>query len=64
MAAREDVLRDTLRTVAGVRGPRGPREAVISLGLLAAGWQVLSWFAPPFVVPGWSASSARSSRCR
>jgi NitT/TauT family transport system permease protein len=53
MAAREDVLRDTLRTVAGVRGPRGPREAIVSLGLLAVGWQVLSFFAPPFVVPGW-----------
>ena len=32
---------------------RFPRETVLALLGLAAAWQVLSLFVPPFVVPGW-----------
>jgi ABC-type nitrate/sulfonate/bicarbonate transport system permease component len=32
---------------------RFPREMVIGLLAIAVGWQVLSFFLPPFVVPGW-----------
>jgi NitT/TauT family transport system permease protein len=32
---------------------RFPREMVIGLAALAVGWQLLSLFLPPFVVPGW-----------
>ena len=32
---------------------RFPRETVIGLLALAVGWQILSLFVPPFIVPGW-----------
>jgi NitT/TauT family transport system permease protein len=32
---------------------RFPREMVVGLLLLAVGWQILSFFVPPFIVPGW-----------
>src|SRR5262245_9268607 len=53
MTAREDVVGDTVRTATAPYGPRGAREAIIALGTLALAWQALSFFAPPFVVPGW-----------
>ena len=34
---------------------RFPREMVIMLLIIAALWEVVSWFVPPFVVPGWEA---------
>ena len=32
---------------------RFPREMLVGLLALAAAWQILSLFAPPFIVPGW-----------
>ncbi|HXH83143.1 MAG TPA: ABC transporter permease subunit [Candidatus Tectomicrobia bacterium] len=32
---------------------RFPREMVVGLLIVAAAWQVVSFFVPPFVVPGW-----------
>jgi NitT/TauT family transport system permease protein len=32
---------------------RFPREMVIALAVLAVGWEIVSLFVPPFVVPGW-----------
>lgn len=32
---------------------RFPREMVIGLVLLAVAWEIVSYFVPPFVVPGW-----------
>jgi ABC-type nitrate/sulfonate/bicarbonate transport system permease component len=32
---------------------RFPREMVVGLLLLAAAWEIVSWFVPPFIVPGW-----------
>ena len=38
----------------GARAPfRFPREMVVGLLALAAAWQALSLFVPPFIVPGW-----------
>lgn len=40
--------------VAAARGRiRYPREAIISVVVLAAAWQIASNFFPPFIVPGW-----------
>lgn len=32
---------------------RFPRELLIGLAVFAVAWEVVSWFVPPFVVPGW-----------
>ena len=32
---------------------RFPREMVVGLLVLAAAWEIVSWFVPPFIVPGW-----------
>ena len=32
---------------------RFPREMVVGLLALAVAWEIVSWFVPPFIVPGW-----------
>jgi NitT/TauT family transport system permease protein len=32
---------------------RFPREMVVGLLVLAVAWEIVSWFVPPFIVPGW-----------
>jgi NitT/TauT family transport system permease protein len=32
---------------------RFPREMVVGLLVLAIAWEIVSWFVPPFIVPGW-----------
>ena len=32
---------------------RFPRELVVVIIVFAVLWQIVSWFVPPFVIPGW-----------
>jgi ABC-type nitrate/sulfonate/bicarbonate transport system permease component len=49
----ETIAGETVEALEARTPFRFPREMVIGLLVLAVGWQVLSLFVPPFIVPGW-----------
>jgi ABC-type nitrate/sulfonate/bicarbonate transport system permease component len=49
----EAVVGETVEALEARAPFRFPREMVIALLALAAAWQLVSLFVPPFVVPGW-----------
>ena len=51
---RDEVIGSESVEALSARTPfRFPREMVVGLLLLAVAWQILSFFVPPFIVPGW-----------
>lgn len=51
---RDDMIGSETVEALDARTPfRFPREMVVGLLLLAVAWQILSFFVPPFIVPGW-----------
>jgi NitT/TauT family transport system permease protein len=53
MRGEEAIGSETVEALEARAPFRFPREMVVSLLLLAAAWEVVSWFVPPFIVPGW-----------
>ena len=49
----EAVAGETVEALEARMPLRFPREMVVALLALAAAWQLVSLFVPPFVVPGW-----------
>src|SRR5688572_3461115 len=51
---RDEIIGSETVEALSARTPfRFPREMVVGLLLLAVAWQILSFFVPPFIVPGW-----------
>ena len=49
----EAIASETVEALEARTPLRFPREMVVALLALAAAWQLVSLFVPPFVVPGW-----------
>src|ERR687891_452188 len=53
MKANEAIAGETVEALEARAPFRFPREMVVGLVILAIGWEIVSWFVPPFIVPGW-----------
>lgn len=53
MRGEEAIGSETVEALEARAPFRFPREMVVGLLLLAAAWEIVSWFVPPFIVPGW-----------
>ena len=53
MSEREAIVSEQVEALEARTPLRFPREMVIALALLAVAWEIVSFFVPPFVVPGW-----------
>ena len=49
----EAIASETVEALEARTPFRFPREMLVGLLGLAAAWQILSLFVPPFIVPGW-----------
>lgn len=53
MRGEEAIGSETVEALEARAPFRFPREMVVGLLLLAVAWEIVSWFVPPFIVPGW-----------